>query len=67
MDRVRELIRQAERDSVLADAVVRALATLRLLHLGRFEVEQSGLVIDLRADIKRLTGALILLGYSRAE
>ncbi len=67
MDRVRAVIRQAERDSLLADAVVRALATLRLIHLGRLEVEESGFIIDLRADIQRLAAALTLLGYPTDE
>lgn len=67
MDRIKAMIRQAERDSALADAVARALATLRLLHLGRLEVEESGFVIDLRADIQRLTGALTLLGYPGSD
>ena len=63
MDKVKALIRQAERDVVLADAVARALRTLRLLQLGCLEVEQTGMIIDRRADIQRLVGALTLLGY----
>lgn len=64
MHRVKALIRQAERDATLIDAVGHALRTLRLLHMARLEVEQTGLVIDLREDMQRLTGALTLLGYS---
>lgn len=63
MDKVQALIRQAERDVVLTDAVARALATLRLIHLGFLQFEETGLVIDLSDDIQRLTGALVLLGY----
>jgi hypothetical protein len=64
MDRVRALIRQAERDAALIHTVRIARASMELIHLGEIQIGDSGLVIDLTDDIQRLTAALILLGYS---
>ncbi len=47
MKKINRIIRKAERDAAVADAVARALATLRLLHMGRLQVEENGLVIEL--------------------
>lgn len=57
MNRVKTLIRQAERDVAVIAAVQQALASIRLLNA-------LGAVIDLRAEIELLTGALTLLGHS---
>lgn len=67
MDKVRALIQQAERDAALGEAVAHVLSTLRLLHMGRLEVEETSLIIDLRDDMQRLVAALTLLGYSSGE
>lgn len=37
---------------------------MELIHLGEIKIGNSGLVIDLTDDIQRLTGLLMLLGYS---
>lgn len=66
MDRVRALVRQAERDSALIDTIRRARASMELIHMGEIQIGDSGLVIDLTDDIERLTAALILLGYSES-
>jgi hypothetical protein len=57
MNRVKTLIRQAERDVAVICAVEEALASIRLLN-------SLGAVPDLRAEIELLSGALILLGHS---
>lgn len=57
MDRVKTLIRQAERDVAVISAVREALASIRLLN-------SLGAVADLHAEIELLSGALILLGHS---
>jgi hypothetical protein len=57
MDKVKTLIRQAERDAAVISAVREALASIRLLNA-------LGSVADLCAEIELLSGALILLGHS---
>lgn len=57
MDKVKVLIRQAERDVAVICAVREALASIKLIN-------SLGAVADLRAEIQLLAGALILLGHS---
>jgi hypothetical protein len=65
MNRVQALIRRAERDVVVIDAVERARAAMELINCG--EVRAGDYVIDLSDHIQRLTGALLLLGYAGKE
>jgi hypothetical protein len=62
MNKVQTLVRQVERDIALIDAVWKARSSMQLINLGEIPVGR-GLVIDLTEDIKRLTAALLLLGY----
>jgi hypothetical protein len=61
VDRVRTLIRRAERDAAVIEAVRHALDTITLIHRGQLRV--GDYTIDLTDDIQRLTAALVVLGY----
>lgn len=63
MNRVQALIRRAERDVAVIEAVRRARDSMKLIHLGRLEIEDTSIVIDLAEDIQRLGAVLMLLGY----
>lgn len=64
MDSVQTLIRRAERDVAVIEALMHVLRTMKLLHMARLEVTDTGVVIDLSSDIELLLGVLLLLGYS---
>lgn len=63
MNSIQALICRAERDVAVIEAVRRARESMKLLHLRRLEIEDSGSVIDLTDDIQRLGAVLMLLGY----
>ena len=63
MNSVQALIRRAERDVAVTTAVRKALESMRLIHQGRIQIEDTGLVIDLAEDIQRLGAVLMLMGY----
>lgn len=63
MNRVQTLICWAERDAAVIEAVQRARESMKLIHLGRLEIEDTGIVIDLSEDIQRLGAVLMLMGY----
>jgi hypothetical protein len=67
MNSVQALIRRAERDVAVIDAVRRARTAMKLIHYGEIKIGDSGLVIDLTDDIQRLTATLMLLGYVERE
>jgi hypothetical protein len=60
MNTIQALMRTAERDAAIIDAIQQAVLTLRMLRV-------AGGWIDLKPDIERLTGALTLLGYSEPD
>lgn len=66
MNSVQALICRAERDVAVIEAVRRARESMKLLHLGRLEVEDTGILIDLTDDIQRLGAVLMLMGYPGA-
>lgn len=56
---VQAMLRRAERDAAVIDAVRPTLTTLRLLQV---EHAKSAIWIDVRKDIERLIEVLALLG-----
>jgi hypothetical protein len=56
MNTIQALVRTAERDVAIIDAIQQAVMTLSSLRI-------AGGWIDLKPDIERLTGALTLLGF----
>jgi geranylgeranyl pyrophosphate synthase len=60
MHTIRAMLRRAERDAAVIDAVKHARDSMQLIHLGRIQV--GDYVIDLTDDIQRLTAVLMLLG-----
>jgi hypothetical protein len=60
MHRVQAMLRRAERDAAVIDAVRHARDSMQLIHLGQIRV--GDYVIDLTDDIQRLTAVLMLLG-----
>lgn len=60
MNAIQSLLRRAERDAAIIDAIQRAVMTLQILRVAEG-------VIDLKPDIERLTGALTLLGYPERD
>lgn len=63
MNSVQALVKRAERDAAVIEAVRRARESMKLINLGQLEVEKTGIVIDLTEDIQRLGAVLMLLGY----
>ena len=61
MHRVKAMLRRAERDAAVIDAVRHARDSMQLIHLGQIQV--GDYVIDLTDDIQRLTAVLMLLGH----
>lgn len=55
-------MQQTYRDALMLATLRRALATMLLVHAGKLEVDNSGYVVDLSADIERLRSALLMLG-----
>lgn len=54
-------MRQADRDFLVLDALHRALFTMLLIQAGEIEVDHTGYVINLSADIRRLQTVVALM------
>lgn len=61
MHRVKAILRRAEQDAAVIDAVRHARDSMQLINLGQIQV--GDYVIDLTDDIQRLTAVLMLLGH----
>ncbi len=63
MNSVQAMVRRAERDLAVAEAVQRARQSMEALHRSRMVAENTKIVVDLAEDIQRLGAVLMLLGY----
>lgn len=58
---------QIDRDTLVVDALRRALYTMLLIQSGKIEVSDTGCVINLTADIRRLKAVLSLMECSKTS
>ena len=54
-------MQQEYKNALMLATLRRALATMLLLHAVELEVAESGYIVDLSSDIKRLKAALLVL------